>query len=214
MFGLSSETLSGIAIIISILGTIVSVFYTNITVVYTKKQFEAGFYPRIVVQVLERSCGGSGLKTCLSIKLRNLSPDRGANNVRIQASLSHPILHWRLWTIKWYQFFEKGNLNIRPEETKETLPISQGQHSKSLEGFLLKSFPQLVYPEADPNTPEEVAFKKPVAFLLRVRITYQPPIMNAKDIKQDFYYMLTPHFRRNKGHPYCLNFWVIKAIKV
>jgi hypothetical protein len=83
-----------------------------------------------------------------------------------------------------------------------------------LEGFLVKSFPKLVYPETDPNTPEEVAFIKPVSFLLRVRLAYQPPILNARDIKQDFYYRLTPKFRPNNGIKYCLYFWDIREIKV
>lgn len=213
MDGLNSDILSGIAIIISILGTIVSLLYTNQSVRLTRRQFEADFHPHLSLQVLERDWGKSGLKTCLSFKLRNQSSDRTATNVRLQASLSHPTQHWRLLTTRWYQFFEKGGLEIPPEKEKETLPYTHGQHAEGLENFLLKSFPWLVYPENDPDTPEEVAFKKPVSFLLHVNVTFQPPITRAEHIKQDFYYRLTPKFRKNNSNPYCLNFWEIEFLK-
>jgi hypothetical protein len=195
--------------IISILALLFS-FYS---IIYSKRQYEATFFPRISIQVLERSCGKSGLKTCLSFKLRNHSSDRSATDLKLQASLSHPVWQWRLWTIKWFQFFEREHLDVPPNETKEIRPLSQGQNAQELENFLLESFPRIVYPENDPNTPEEVAFRRPISFLLRVRVVYQPPILRANDIKQDFYYKLIPHFRHNNGNLYCLNFWEIKFLK-
>ena len=211
MFGLNSETLSGLAILFSILGTILSIFYTNLSIVYTKRQFEAAFHPRISLQVHERSCG-SGLKTCLAFILKNHSNDRAAINVRLRAALSLPTSRWLRWTAKWHYFMEKDNFEIAPDKMKETQPSARFQ-AEGLEGFLLKQFPQLVYPENDPDTPEEVAFKKPVEFLLRVHVTYKPAILKAKDIPLDFYYILIPHFRRNNGDPYCLNYWEIKELK-
>jgi hypothetical protein len=213
MFGLDSETLSTLAILISIFGTLFSLFYTYQSNSYTKKEFEAAFHPHLFLQVLERSGGKSGLKTCLSFKFTNQSPDRTAANVRLRAFLSHPTGHWRLWSIKWYKFFEKSGFNLAPEEVKETHPASRGYHADDIEQFLLKTFPKVVYPEDNPETPEEVAFTKPVIFLLHVQVTFQAPISGAKELKQNFYYRLIPQFRRNNGNRYCLNFWTLESIK-
>ncbi len=213
MFGIDSDTLSAIAIVISILGTVASLVYTNQSIALTRKQFEADFHPHFNLHVQEQGCGKSGLKTCLSFKLRNQSPDRTATNVRLEACLSHPIWRWGLWTIRWYPFFEQKIKEIPPDMMKSTGSLSQGHYAEGLENFLLQSFPQFVYPENNPSTPEEVAFKKPVKFLMRVRVRYQAPIMHAANLKQDFFYDLTPQFHRNNGHPYCLNFWETKEIK-
>jgi hypothetical protein len=211
MFGieLNSNVISILALLMSFFGMIANIFYTYIT----KRGFEAAFFPRLSLQVLESGCGKSGLKTCLSFKLRNHSIDRTVTNLKLQAYLSHPTWKLRLWSIKWFKFFEQENIEIPPEVKKVTRPLSIGSYAEGLENFLVESFPKFVYRENDPNTPEEVAFYKKVDFLLRVHVTYEAPILNAPDIRKDYYYRLTPEFRRNNGDQYCLYYWDIKFLK-
>ncbi len=206
--------------------SLLAMLFSFYSIIYARRHFEATYFPRISLQVLEQGCGKSGLKTCLSFRLRNHSGDRVATDLKLQAALSQPILkwhswtiqwfqflRWHLWTIKWFQFFEQEHIDIPPELKKVTQPLSMGPYAEGLENFLVESFPSLVYRENDPNTPEEVAFKKEADFVLRVCMVYEAPILNAPNIQQIYYYRLTPKFHRNGGDQYCLYYWDIKFLK-
>ena len=181
--GLSlSDWLSIIAFLISIIG-----FAANSW--YTRRTFEASYFPDVRINVKQKTNEG----THLIFEVTNLSGERAVKKGHFTAYIKNYTKKWQFWQNTWLSFMEKSGLEVNPQETKV---ISQFKIDRggSLERFLVERFPNLVSENQIANMGLEHFLMNDVSyFQFMIIIQFEPGVRGGRKILQKHRFAIVPH---------------------
>lgn len=187
---------SGIAITVSIVVGLLNYFNT-------KRQFRAAYYPHIQMSLKDKECETG---VCPHLHISNLSKDKSIINANIRLLIRNPTWFPPFSHPLWIKMVSQDRVDIKPEG-EFILADSSGKEFKSLEQFMVASFPK--YIRAEPVGKSQfryyLAHTRPLT--LHAVIYYESSITGAGrwSIRRNF--KVQPVSAQQTGQGHRLSYW-------
>ena len=172
---------------VDILLLIVALFTGGINYFYTKKKFEATYYPLLAISVLlskntigRRVKAYENYETRLSVRIKNPTENIPVQDVEVYLMIRRPINKWQIWKKKWiiYEVIELPYI--------EAFGVEEIYVEDSIEKFLSDKFPIVIdkiRPKGLDETAEYYTLNSSMDLELKVEARYKPHIKNARFIE-------------------------------
>jgi hypothetical protein len=180
-----SEFFGVLALVASIVGTIVNWIHTN-------RVFEQSNYPfpelRLILEAYAHDSSQTGFHLIL------INPDSSKSSIRdteITIYLRNFLRSWRFWNREWLLYGRKKCRDTAPGKSQYIFFDEQG----SLEAFLVSRFPKQLLEEVQPSSMNPLRYRptttQPIHMLCKIR--YTPSILGSKKTSLPKFYLLVPN---------------------
>jgi hypothetical protein len=192
-----------LTLICSIIAILISIGVGIFNYWNTQRSFRAAYYPHLQFRLIEQACE-SGV--CPHLHVYNTSRDKSVLDAQIKLLVKEPFRLAFLRSSGWRELASNAGIEIKPGE-EFILKNPGGKKYKSLEEFMVASFPKYIQPEriGKSRSTYYLSHNRPLRFLAVV--VYETNSEGTSRITTRHRFQVRVETNHSWGQPYRLTFW-------